>query len=426
MRAFTVGMTCAACGAHVDIATPMSWRCPNWSAADPHHALRFVHGDVPAAELREGPGPFARFRRCLAWDSFASAHGMSDSARAALVAELDAPLGFSVTPFARHDGLSAVLGFAAEGGVWVKDETGQVGGSHKARHLFTILLHLRTAEVLGLAPWGGPSDRPALAIASCGNAAIAAATLARSVDWALSVFVPPGADTPVLDRLGSLGADVVTCPRVAGDPPGDPCVHRFREAVAAGAVPFTVQGTENVWCLDGGRTIGWEMGSALATAHVALDRLYVQVGGGALAACAAQGLAMAGDSATLHVVQTAASAPLVRAWRRADTTARRDPAPQWDALMWPWEPVGASAADGILDDETYDWIPVVDALNRTGGTAIEVDERMVVEAARLVREHTTIDASATGTAGLAGLLATRQHVGNGERVAVVLSGVRRR
>ena len=31
---------------------------------------------------------------------------------------------------------------------------------------------------------------------------------------------------------------------------------RFREAVAAGAIPFTVQGPENALCLDGGRTLG--------------------------------------------------------------------------------------------------------------------------------------------------------------------------
>ena len=61
--------------------------------------------------------------------------------------------------------------------VWVKDETGNVGGSHKGRHLAGALLHLRAAEALGLA---GASRRP-LAIASCGNAAIAAATLAQRV-----------------------------------------------------------------------------------------------------------------------------------------------------------------------------------------------------------------------------------------------------
>ena len=43
------------------------------------------------------------------------------------------------------------------------------------------------------------------------------------------------------------------------DPPGDPAMLRFREAVAAGAIPFTVQGPENALALDGGRTLGWEI-----------------------------------------------------------------------------------------------------------------------------------------------------------------------
>ena len=33
--------------------------------------------------------------------------------------------------------------------------------------------------------------------------------------------------------------------------------------MATGAIPFTVQGPENAWCLDGGRTIGWEMARVL-------------------------------------------------------------------------------------------------------------------------------------------------------------------
>ena len=387
----------------VDIATPLSWRCPRATEDDRRHALRFVEGS--REPLADGPGPFGRFRPWLAWDSFAAANGMAPAARAALAASID----FAITPFARADALSDVLGFSAAGGVWCKDETGQVGGSHKARHLFTILLHLRAAESLGLVPW---RERPALAIASCGNAAIAAATLAQSQDWPIEVFVPPSADEAVLDLLASLGAHIVTCPRTVDDPPGDPCVHRFREAVANGSVPFSVQGTENVWCLDGGRTIGWEM------ADVEVDRLFVQVGGGALAACAA-------GAAPLWCVQTSSSAPLVRAWERATPAWRAAPAAHWGELMWPWEDVRPSAADGILDDETYDWIPVVEAMQRTGGGAIEVSEDDVRRADALVREHTAIDASATGSAGLAGVVAGRASIGDDERVAVILSGVRR-
>ena len=142
-----------------------------------------------------------------------------------------------MTPFGRSDALSRELGVE----LWVKDETGNVAGSHKARHLATILLHLRAAEQLGLL-----TSRAPLAIASCGNAAIAAATLAQSGGVAARRL---RAD---LDERGgraaparSLGARIHPCERRAERSAGRSGDARFREAVAAGAIPFTVQGPEN-------------------------------------------------------------------------------------------------------------------------------------------------------------------------------------
>ena len=100
-------------------------------------------------------------------------------------------------------------------------------------------------------------------------------------------------------------------------------------------------------------------------------------------------------------------------------------AAHWDECMWPWEDVGTSAADGILDDETYDWIPVVRAMVEGNGSPIVVDEGRVLEAIDLGRRTTGIHASATGTAGLAGLLAARDDVDRDERVAVIFSGIDR-
>ncbi len=412
------GWQCRVCGASVDIATPFSWRCPNATETDRHHALRLVQGSAP---LQSGgqQNPFLAYRPYLAWDGFAAAHAMTVKARDTFVAELDslvasvAGTGFVETPTERADELSDALGFGAEGGVWVKDETRNVAGSHKARHLFTILLHVRVAEQMGLVQW---SQRPPLAIASCGNAAMAAATLAAAVAWPIQVFVPPWANLHVTKRLGELGATVVECPRVPSDPAGDPCVHRFREAVAAGAIPFSVQGPENAWCLDGGRTLGWELSGT------SLDRLFVQVGAGAFAASVAAGLRMAGSMPTLHAVQTEACAPLARAWDRSRSLS---PTKHWAECMWPWEHVGESAADGILDDETYDWLPVVEAMAASGGLPVVVTEAHVLEANEVGCRTTGIDASHTGTAGLAGLLAVRDQVGPDERVAVIFSGIRR-
>jgi len=432
-RPLIAGWQCAVCGASVDIAQPFSWRCPNALGSDRHHAPQLLQSISP---LRSGgdANPFLAFRPYLAVDAFMGAHGLTDGARVAMIGELDAAIaavdggGFVTTPFERADALSAALGFGADGGVWVKDETGNVGGSHKARHLFTILLHLRAAEQVGIAGWASAADRPPLAIASCGNAAIAASTLAAAVQWPIRVFVPTAADPVVRALLHQLGAHVVECPRLATDAPGDPCVHRFREAVAAGAVPFSVQGTENAWCLDGGRTIGWEMARHLEEALEGppLDRLFVQVGGGAFAASVAAGFRMSGISPALHAVQTEACAPLARAWHRsAEFDGPRRAGEHWGQCMWPWEHVGESVADGILDDETYDWLPVLGAMADSHGSPVVVTEAHLLEANEIGCRLTGINASFTGTAGLAGLLALRGSVQPDERVAVIFSGRRR-
>ena len=87
---------------------------------------------------------------------------------------------------------------------------------------------------------------------------------------------------------------------------------------AGGAIPFTVQGPENALCLDGGRTLGWEIGEQLAASGASgLDRIFIQVGGGAFAAATSAGLTMAHGPVPLFAVQTEGCAPLARAWERA-------------------------------------------------------------------------------------------------------------
>lgn len=427
-----VGWRCAACGERVEISQPMAWRCPNATDADRHHVLLL---DEPLRPLR-GTGddnPFISFRNYLAWDSFAAAHGLSDLQRIEIIRRTDervskvAGTGFRVTPYGRHDALSDALGFSGAGGVWVKDETHNVGGSHKARHLYTELLHLLVAEQVGAAGWASPAQRPSLAIASCGNAAFAAATLARSVEWPIRVFVPVDADAALVAMLTQLNAVVVRCPRLENDPPGDPCVLRFREEVGSGAIPFGVQGTENAWCLDGGRTIGWEIADAQErVSGPALDRLFIQIGGGAFAASCAAGLFAGGLRPKLHAVQAQGCAPLARAWQIAQASGgARDAAGRWDKCMWPWEESPYSLADGILDDETYDWVAVCNAMSESGGSPIVASEKNIVEAYALAHRATNIDVSPTGSAGLAGVLDIRHEIADDERIVVVFSGVRR-
>jgi threonine dehydratase len=263
--------------------------------------------------------PFARYREHLTAWRLASANGIDEPAFRRLVEELDAAVaqvdgrGFVVTPFGTHDALDRALDVISPGGVWVKDETCNVSGSHKARHLAGVMLYLRVRELVGMR-----QDDRTLAIASCGNAALAAAVVARAAARRLDVFVPPSASAAVIERLRRLEARIVVCERRPGEA-GDPCYLRFHEAVAAGALAFCCQGPDNAITVEGGETIVREMLDGGGDAPI--DRLFVQVGGGALASACVRALAASATAGLapwprVHAVQTAGGFPLARAWAR--------------------------------------------------------------------------------------------------------------
>jgi threonine synthase len=266
-----------------------------------------------------------------------------------------------------------------------------------------------------------------LTIASCGNAALAAAVIARAADWPLDVFIPVDAEPSVVRRLGELGATVVVCERREGEA-GDPCVRAARAAVAAGAIPFSVQGPDSGLAVEGARTLAFEMAETLAAEGAEVDALFVQVGGGAFMSALAQGFAMAAAAGLaplaprLIAVQTAGCAPLARAWRRLDGVDLGEAAQHRSRFMWPWESEPASLAHGIIDDETYDWWEVVKAMRATSGEAIVADEAAIARALSLARAHTAIPVSATGAAGLAGALVSPRA---GRSAAALFSGVDR-
>ncbi|MGE5692086.1 MAG: pyridoxal-phosphate dependent enzyme [Pseudomonadota bacterium] len=434
MTAALSRLVCAGCGTVVAAGEPLPFRCPNAGAPDDvDHVLRreLDLGRVAFPSAAGEPNPFLRYRSLLHAFHVATAGGIGDDAFCDLVRDLDARVaavdgnGFRETPFARAGALSDALGFSLRGGVWIKDETGNVSGSHKGRHLFGVLLHLEVVERLGLVPRGA---RPELAIASCGNAALAAAVVAAAGGRALRVFVPVDADPVVLARLDELGARVETCPRTPGLS-GDPTYARLLDAIDAGAIPFTCQGNLNGLAVEAGETLGWE----LVSQGPPLDRVVVQVGGGALASAVAhalreaEALAAGGPSPRLDTVQTEGAWPLKRAYDRALETGMEHARRHRSECMWPWEHEPRSVAHGILDDETYDWAAVVEAMLATGGTPVVADEPTLVRAHALAHETTGIDVDPTGSAGLAGLLALRDAgtVGADERVAVLFTGVTR-
>jgi threonine synthase len=441
-------ISCSGCGYAADPDEVYPFRCPRAGTDDTDHVMTRVLRSPGAPFPRGGEqNPFLRYRALMHSCHLAAARGISDARYRALVASLDASVaavdghGFTVTPFSRSWELSDSLGFSAAGGVWVKDETRGVSGSHKGRHLMGVLIHLAVMEEAGLLD---PARRRGLAIASCGNAALAAAVVARAGGWRLTVFVPADADPAIVGRLAGLRAGVVACPRRPGER-GDPAYLRLREELDGGALPFTTQGNENGLTIEGGQTLGYELATDLAGLPGGLDHLVVQVGGGALASSCIQALREAVELGALdrlprvHTVQTAGAHPLERAYRRVRALLPPEPGPaavrlamaeaaaHRSAFMQPWEETPHSVAAGILDDETYDWRAVVEGMLMTGGRPLVVGEELLLEASQLAVSTTAIPVDPTGSSGLAGLLELRRSgaIGGTDRAAVLFTGIQR-
>jgi threonine synthase len=466
--ALPTALVCAGCGHHVPDDAPLAFACPAARPGDDvdHVLVRVtVAGQEALAEDAGAPSPYVRWRTRFHAYNRARAMGWSDAEYVGLVQRLDTAValvdghGFGITPFMRSGPLSDALGFSAAGGVWVKDETGNVSGSHKARHLFGTLLELAVEDARQRSIAGGTSaaepaagqpagertagqpagERAPLAIASCGNAALAAAVVARAADRHLDVFIPPDADPVVVERLKALGAACTVCEREPGAT-GDPTYHALLRAVETGAVPFTCQGNLNGLAIEGGETLGWELAAAVAApgGPARLDRVVVQVGGGALLSSVIAGLRYEGAALPrIHAVQPATVHPLARAFERVRArVAAGEPADEVladagrhrSAFMWPWEQEPRSVAHGIIDDETYDWRACLAGILESGGGPLVTSEPTLEEANALARATTGIDVDHTGSAGLAGLLdlVRTRAIRPDENVAVLFTGAVRR
>lgn len=486
-------------GRRAEQAPPLPVADSGLATSDSHGNTRAVAASPKRAGAKAGGtsddgglshNPFIRYRTSLySWQIFqalADRAGLkpcsaeADRDYCSIVERVDAAIehvagcGFRVTPFYRSDRLSSALGFDASGGVWVKDETGNVSGSHKARHLMGVAFYLEVLRRLGV---DRGTDRP-LAVASCGNAALAAAVVARAIGRKLLVFVPEHAPSPIVAQLEQLGAVVTRCSR-ATPSSGDPSYLAFRRAVDDGALAFSCQGSENGLVIEGAATIGYEIidqtndtvpdatsvgrGFSLAVP----DRIFIQVGGGALASACVEAFTdcvVAGRLAALpriHAVQTRGGYPLKRAYDlvvehvferlvqfspgahtgfategdraaymlRAASPALLDEVFAYarthrSQFMWPWETEPRSIASGILDDETYDWAAVVEGMVRSGGFPVVVDEATLEEANVLASSNV----DHTGSAGLAGLIALTRSLDKPrptERITVLFTGVRR-
>ena len=387
-RPMTVaGWRCAVCGTHGRHRRAVHRGAARTRPTPTATTCCTRRGASRRARAADDANPFVAFRPHLAWDAFAAAQ--RDDARRRLRSSPSSTRdrgrrrhrvrGHAVRAQPTRSSTRSASPPTAACGSRTRPATSAAATRPAtcARSCSTCV----AAESLGLAPWASPAERPPLAIASCGNAAIAAATLAAAVDVAdRRVRAARGPTRRCSTRSTALGAPIVSRARAA------PTTRRATRACSGSARPSPPAPSRSACrarrtrCAStaAARSAGrWPR----SLGRLTLDRVFVQVGGGALAACVGAGLAH-GRHRTRgsHAVQTDGCAPLARAWdaRRRRATAAAPARASGRELMCA---VGARSArqraDGILDDETYDWLAVVDAMTGSGGSPVVVDEALV-------------------------------------------------
>jgi threonine synthase len=470
---------CPLCGEKINPVGSFISTCPV-AAPGESHVPEFVTPMCPVSSeaLKEpGANPYLLFGESMFFQKLAEKFNL-DYAEVVnfighnLVKNCHQP-DFHITP------LTAVSLFSDRSEVYVKNETGNVSGSHKARHLMGTMLYL---EILRLA--GVLAERVPLAVYSCGNAGFAASVLAKAGgDYPLQAFVPDDVHENIAKGLLGNGADVCKMSRQPGET-GDPCYKAFCSALEAGALAFSCSGPDNWSNIEGGKTIGFELFSQMSDLEQELDVLFVQTGGGALGSsvqAASRASFQAGlikKEPAIACVQTESAYPLVRAWLLMlkelcsrllmpcpfSTTELSSPekinliyssereflkeatqkikqnftgetvqstltqaGKNMSGFMWEWESAPKSIAHGILDDITYDWLSLLSGHFRSGGIPVVVSEMDLRQANELAVSKTNIPVDHTGTAGLAGLLAAKRYgiITGSDRVGLLFTGRKR-
>jgi threonine dehydratase len=279
--------------------------------------------------------------------------------------------------------LSGLNSPGAVGGPWpvatLKLEQLQCAGSFKARGAFTNLL-LREVPTAGVVA------------ASGGNHGVAVAYAARRRGVPAKIFVPTVSAPAKIERIRSLGADLV----VTGE--------RYADALAAAQAWEQSSGAMSVHAYDQRETLLGQGTLALELAGQAgdLDTVLVPVGGGGLIG----GIASYFAGAVRVIGVEPDGAPTL-------TRARAEGRPA-DA------PAGSVAADALAPRRVGELVfPITQSFVED---VVLVDDASILAAQRALWQALRIAAEPAACVGIAALLTGAYKAAPGEHVAVVISG----
>jgi len=298
--------------------------------------------------------------------------------------ETPVTLGEGFTPLVHATRLGAALGLSR---LFIKDESLNPTNSFKARGQSAAVTR---AKYLGA---------HTLSVPSAGNAANAMSAYAAAAGIPAKVFMPKDVKTPFIRECETYGADITLVDGLITD------AGRIAAERGGPLGWYDVSTLKEPYRVEGKKTMGYEVAEQLD--WTLPDWILYPTGGGtgmvgmwkAFAEMEAIGwLPAGGRRPKMVTVQATGCAPVVRAL--AEGTER--------AEMWQ----GAhTVADGLRVPKAIGDFLVLRAIRESGGTAIAVDDRAMVEGMIDIGRHEGISAAPEGGAAL---VALRELVASGQ------------
>jgi threonine synthase len=372
-------LECFDCGARCDVSAPRSV-CP--SCGRPL-VVRYDLARIRAAVPRESLGRFGtdlwRYRAMLPFSSsFAPVR-----------------LGEGGTPLLPLPRLGDALGVRE---LWLKEESPNPTQSFKARGL--------ALAVNGARAWG----LRGIALPSAGNAGSAAAAYAAAAGIACRVTIPEDTPEAFALELEAFGAEVKRVVGTIAD-----CGRELGEWAPAPEW-WNVATFKEPFRLEGKKTLGYEI--AEQSGWELPDVILYPTGGGtglvgmAKAFREMQELVWIGERLPrLVAVQVQGCAPIVRAFERGAARAE------------PWADATTLAA-GLRVPSPFADTLILDAVRKSGGTAVAVSEEEMLDAMLELSEQEGVFACPEGGATLAALrqLRTSGEIAADARVVIYDTG----
>jgi threonine synthase len=296
------------------------------------------------------------------------------------------------TPLYRFERLNRMLGHEH---VYIKDDTVNPSASLKDR-----------ASAVGIT-MALEQNRPAVACASTGNAASSLAVLAASAEMESYIFVPKSIPPPKLYQIAACATRVF---KVDG-------TYETAFEVATAAIQrwgwYNRNCAVNPYLAEGKKTCSLEIYEQLD--YNVPDVVIVSVGDGCIISGqwkAFRDLRLAGEIDRLPRmlgVQAAGCKPIVDAFEGGCDVCAVE---------------AHTIADSIRVGEPRNWRKALKALRESGGKALSVTDREIIEAMLLLGSSCGVFAEPAGAAGFAGLLAALREglIDKHETVAVLVTG----